>query len=136
MTIAGLVYLAYLTLRHVLRGGDITRARIEGAIAVYLLVGLVFSEVYALLLYLNPDAIRLVHATTSWAAIRGHAVYFSLVTLTTVGYGDIVPASAVARSAATFEALVGQLYPAILIGRLVSMQLTSAPATSRPPEKS
>jgi voltage-gated potassium channel Kch len=49
-------------------------------------------------------------------------MYFSFVTLTTVGYGDITPAILASRSMANLEALVGQLYPAILIARLVSME--------------
>lgn len=134
VTIVGLVYLTSLTLRHVLRGGDITRARIEGAIAVYLLFALIFSEIFAILLYLNPESLHTPEPGTTWMAIRGHAVYFSLVTLTTVGYGDIVPVSAAARSLANLESLMGQLYPAILIGRLVSMQITSGAPTGRPPE--
>ncbi len=134
VTLAGLVYLTFITLRHVLRGGDITRARIEGAIAVYLLVGLIFSEIFALLLILNPDALHVPTPATTWLAIRGQAVYFSLVTLTTVGYGDIVPVSLAARSLANLESLIGQLYPAILIGRLVSMQLTANPPAQPPPE--
>ena len=52
-------------------------------------------------------------------------MYFSYVTLTTVGYGDITPLYPVARTLAAAEALVGQLYPAILIGRLVSLQIAS-----------
>jgi voltage-gated potassium channel Kch len=52
--------------------------------------------------------------------------YFSFVTLTTVGYGDILPVAPVARALATLEALVGQLYPAILIARLVSLQIYAA----------
>ena len=51
--------------------------------------------------------------------------YFSFVTLTTLGYGDTVPVHPVARSLAIAEALVGQLYPAILIGRLVSLQISA-----------
>ena len=56
----------------------------------------------------------------------GHGlVYYSLVTLTTVGYGDITPVHSLARSLATAEALIGQLYPAILIARLVSLEVES-----------
>jgi hypothetical protein len=50
-------------------------------------------------------------------------IYFSFVTLTTVGYGDMAPIHPLTRSLATLEALVGQLYPAILIARLVSLEL-------------
>ena len=53
-----------------------------------------------------------------------------MTTLTTLGYGDILPLRPEARSLATLEALIGQLYPAVLIGRLVSLQITNAQETS------
>jgi len=60
-------------------------------------------------------------------------VYFSFVTLTTVGYGDITPVHPIVRSLSNLEALVGQLYPAILIGRLVAMELSARQSNSREP---
>ena len=68
--------------------------------------------------------------STPWSSAQHKMqtfAYFSFVTLTTVGYGDITPVHPVARVLAVGEALVGQLYPAILIGRLVSLQITSRP---------
>ena len=62
---------------------------------------------------------------------RLELLYFSFVTLTTVGYGDITPLLPAARSLAISEALVGQLFPAVLIGRLVSMELLSRSRDSR-----
>jgi len=59
---------------------------------------------------------------------RPDFIYFSFVTLTTVGYGDVTPVHPVARSLAVAEALTGQLYPAILIGRLVTLATGSGPA--------
>ena len=58
-------------------------------------------------------------------------LYFSFTTLTTVGYGDISPVHPIARSLANFEALLGQLYPAILIARLVSMEFESSKAKEK-----
>jgi len=57
--------------------------------------------------------------------VSAHLTYFSFVTLTTVGYGDILPASLVTRSLANFEGLIGTLFPAILIARLVSMEIAA-----------
>jgi len=54
---------------------------------------------------------------------RGRLLYFSLATLTTTGYGDIVPLHSVARSQATLEAVIGQLYPATLLARLVTLEM-------------
>ena len=56
------------------------------------------------------------------------SIYFSFVTLTTVGYGDVTPVDPVARSLAVAEALTGQLYPAILLARLVSLATGSRPS--------
>jgi len=91
--------------------------RLFGAIALYLLLGVIWATLYAIVANTVPDAFA--------GALPKHATlfdwgYFSLVTLTTVGYGDITPAAHIARSLATLEALVGQLYPAIIIARLVS----------------
>lgn len=91
--------------------------RLFGAIALYLLLGVIWASAYALVSVTVPDAFagRLPARATmfDWG-------YFSLVTLTTVGYGDITPVAHVARSLAALEALIGQLYPAIIIARLVS----------------
>jgi hypothetical protein len=63
--------------------------------------------------------------------VRSSLFYFSLTTLTTLGYGDILPLKSLARSLATMEGLIGQLYPAVLIGRLVSLQITTAQEENR-----
>jgi voltage-gated potassium channel Kch len=57
----------------------------------------------------------------------GNLIYFSFVTLTTTGYGDIVPIHPYARSLANIEAVIGQLYPATLLARLVTLELKSRP---------
>lgn len=93
--------------------------RIFGAIVLYLLLGLIWAVIYAILDATVPDAFA--GHSPSDATLFGWG-YFSLVTLTTVGYGDITPVARAARSLATLEALVGQLYPAIIIARLVSLQ--------------
>ena len=119
-------WLAALTLQHVFRRGQITTARLLGAVAVYLLLAVIFGEVYWLLLQVDPEAFRFSHEPANAGAVRSGLTYFSLTTLTTIGYGDIVPVNAAGRSLATMEGLIGQLYPAVLIGRLVSLQITSA----------
>ena len=89
---------------------------------LYLLLGLIWSVMYATLGAHLPGAF-----TGSPGAAAGLSgwVYFSFVTLTTVGYGDITPVATEARSLAIMEALVGQLYPAVIIARLVSLQDSS-----------
>ncbi|HEY1435019.1 MAG TPA: potassium channel family protein [Thermoanaerobaculia bacterium] len=123
--VALLLVVAFL-LRHVFREGPITSDRIQGAIAVYLLVGLVFCLAYQLVDSVAPGSFHFSEPPLpERAAINHRLMYFSFVTLTTVGYGDITPVHTVARVLAIGEALVGQLYPAILIGRLVSLQISA-----------
>jgi hypothetical protein len=120
-TLATLVPLCIVILMLVVRRGPVTRQRIEGAIAVYVLLGLTWAQAYELLALLDPGAFA--------GAVGGQTspswVYYSFVTLTTMGYGDITPLNPVARSLAILEALTGQLYLAILVARLVSLELHS-----------
>lgn len=117
--------LAAVVLVQVFREGPITAARIQGAVAVYLLLGLSWGFAYTLIAIARPDAFA-VYATTAGVLHDGRGwtfVYFSFVTLTTVGYGDITAVHPIARSLALCEALVGTLFPAILLARLVSLEL-------------
>lgn len=102
--------------------GRITAFRITGSIVVYLLISLVFTFVYRLIFLLEGAAAF----KGLYAGHLGDFSYFSLTTLTTVGYGDITPAITATRSLSNLEGLVGQLYPAILIARLVSLRIASA----------
>lgn len=114
--------LAAIVTVQVFRAGPINKARIQGAVAVYLLLGLSWAVAYELVELVRPDAFA---STAAPANERFHFVYFSFVVLTTVGFGDITPVDPIARSLASLEALVGQLYPAILLARLVSMEFLS-----------
>ncbi len=116
--------LAGLVLVQVFRDGPITVGRICGAIAVYLLLGLMFAFLYTALAFVVPDAFTVTPAPIHpYTAVASEFVYFSFVTLSTVGYGDIEPVYPVVRSLATLEAVIGQMYPAVLLARLVSMEL-------------
>ena len=102
--------------------GEITFQRIQGSIVVYLLVGLIFSYVFhAIYLFAGPSSFNNINATG-----LKEFLYFSFTSLSTMGYGDITPVHPLARALANFEALIGQLYPAILIARLVSMEFESS----------
>jgi hypothetical protein len=105
--------------------GRVTWHRVQGAIALYLILGLLFAHLYGLLNVLVPEAFANVPAGLNADAVfyRGRLLYFSFVTLTTTGYGDIVPLHPIARSLATLEAVIGQLFPATLLARLVSLEL-------------
>jgi hypothetical protein len=117
--------LAVLVLRQVFREGPITLQRIQGAVAVYLLLGVAWAGIYELISGIWPGAFRFSEAPRSRAELATSLAYYSFVTLTTMGYGDITPLHPVARSAAILEALTGQLFPAILIARLVAMELAA-----------
>ncbi len=117
--------LLVLVLTRVFSPGAVTRQRIEGAIAAYLLFGLAWAQLYESLETLSPHAFGLPKGEIPTGGWFSPLLYFSFVTLTTVGYGDIQPVHPVARSLAMFEALVGQLYPAVLLARLVSLQVSA-----------
>jgi len=122
--------LVFMTLARAFRPGRFTGYRVIGGIAGYLLIGYTWAYAYQLLLQYVPGAIHF-EPGLAFSLYRqpAHLIYFSFTTLTTVGYGDIHPAHPVARSMAVAEALVGQLYLAILIGSLVGMALQVKSAT-------
>jgi hypothetical protein len=117
-----LTILLFVTLRRTLRPGRVTVFRVIGAIAGYLLIGFTWTFAYQLLVQQVPNAIYFEPGTADAVAGQpSHLIYFSFITLTTVGYGDVHPVHPAARSLAVAEALVGQLYLATLIASLVGM---------------
>ena len=105
--------LCLFLLSAVLGTDRITRDTIFGAIGIYLTLGITWALSYQFVDTLIPGALQNVHSETAY-------LYFSFVTLTTLGYGDITPLIPVTESMAMFEAVIGQLYIAVLIARLVS----------------
>ena len=105
--------------------GPVSVHRVMGGVAAYLLIGVTWAFGYKLLLEIIPNAIHFQTPLTAGVATGepGRLIYFSFETLTTVSYGDAYPVHRVARSLTTAEALIGQLYPAILIATLVGMAL-------------
>jgi voltage-gated potassium channel len=97
---------------------------ISGAIAVYLLVAVCFSFVYQLIYTLDPHSFKGLMGGTQ---VHTEFTYFSFVTLTTLGYGDITPLTRVGGSFATLEAIIGQLYLTVLVARLVGMHISQGP---------
>jgi hypothetical protein len=114
---------------HVFGRGTVTLERLLGAVVFYVMVGVVWAEAYRLVSLHTHGAFTGLPAD---AAQIGHStwIYFSFVTLTTVGYGDITPLGPMARSLAILEALIGQLYPAIVLARLVSLHAAGSTADS------
>jgi hypothetical protein len=102
--------------------GLVTVHRVLGAIALYLNIGLMFATVYRLIWYFIPNSLTNIPAGTGWQA-DGTILYFSFVTLTSTGLGDIVPVHPVVRTLVNLEAIIGQLYPATLLARLITLEL-------------
>ncbi|NJC88855.1 MAG: ion transporter [Desulfuromonas sp.] len=127
---ASLLFMIFLTLASVDRvfrdDGAVTGKRVTGAVAVYLLFGLTFAYLYSLLDQLLPGAFSLPASTNVNDPTHQESfTYFSFITLTTLGYGDITPVHPAARMCVAVQALFGQLYPATLLARLVSLEITN-----------
>jgi len=123
-----LIYLGILlavVTAQVFRDGPVTAHRIRGAIVIYLLLGVMWAFTYQVVALNIPQAFRLPEGVIAGDpdALRRELTYFSFVTLTTTGYGDITAVHPVARTLVMLEALVGQLYPAIVLAWLVSMAI-------------
>jgi ion channel len=112
-----------LTVLQVVRAGPITVHRIEGAVAAYLLVAYAWALAYQLVELSDPASFRFPAAVVP-QTLRFHLLYFSVTTLASVGYGDITPLGPVARSLTALEGVIGQLFPVLLLARLVSMELS------------
>ena len=119
-----------VVLGQTLRAGPVTIHRIQGAVAAYLLLGILWAYAYALVAHLRPGAFS---GPVSPADGPRAFFYFSFVTLTTVGYGDVLPVHPAARSLAMLEAVTGPLYLAILVSRLVSLAVASDIEARREP---
>lgn len=116
------------TLRNVVVGTEVNANRLVGAICVYLMLGVIWALAYSLLELAAPGSFGGVPAGQD-AGWDSEWLYFSFVTLTTLGYGDILPLSAVARALAYMEAVTGQFYVAILVAGLVSAYISDRRST-------
>ena len=121
----------------VFRSKRIKIDQVLGGVVLYLNIGLTFAVAYTLVEQLSPGAFVLPQPTPEVPVHPIYFAYFSFVTLTTVGYGDTLPVEAIARSLATLEAALGQLYPAIILARLVSIEVSQRdqPARSKDPQE-
>lgn len=118
-------------LRSVLKQREVTGETICAAISVYLLLGYFWAFLYTLMFQLNPESFGGLAAgtpghPTELLHILAILSYFSLTTLSTIGFGDITPLTLQARYVAVAEGITGQFYLAILVARLVSLQMSNA----------
>jgi voltage-gated potassium channel len=125
VTVVGLI-------RHLFRVRDVTFDTISAAICAYLLLALGWAFIFALMLIEDPDSFSsglLVKRAASGSALlmtMNNCIYYSFVCLTTTGYGDIAPRSEMTRTLSILESVMGQMYLAILIARLVSLQVAQS----------
>jgi hypothetical protein len=115
------------TLRFVLTAKVVDREHIYAALDAYILFGLFLGVAYWVLESLAPGSLHVATAARGEAFSLPTGMYFSFVTLATLGYGDVVPVSEAARGLAIVEAMMGQLYLAVLIARLVSLYARGEP---------
>ena len=108
-----------LILRHVFRCQRVTLDLVFGALTAYLLIGLLFALLYTVIARADPTLFVPVQDLDE----RNGLFYFSFVTLTTIGYGDITPAADWVRSIAVLEGLTGQIFLVVLVARLVGMEI-------------
>jgi len=122
--LVAVIFLGALVARQVFsRGGRVNWHRVIGAVAIWLLAGGGFAQAYRLVAMHVPAAFLVQGEAAGYEAIVGSLHYFSLVTLATVGYGDIVPVHPFARGLANLEAILGVMYPVVVISRLVSLEV-------------
>ena len=138
-SIVWLLLLAFITwneLRAVLKEKEVTREVISMSISTYLLFGLTFGLFYIVLHELQPNAFGFgAGAPLSEQQALPVLIYFSLTTLSTIGFGDITPVTLQARYAAVAEGIAGQFYLAILVARLVGMQMSQSVSSSAKSQK-
>lgn len=120
---------AWLVGGSVLFSGSVTFNTVVGSVALYLLIGLLFSIIYTVLLEFSPTAIKGLEAT-NWHDNMPSTTYFSFVTLTTLGYGDMSPATHTAEVIVILEAVTGMFYLAIIVASLIGAMRLKPPGDS------
>jgi len=118
------VLLARQVVKHIFKDGPMNFYRIQGSIIVFFVVGLVYAFVYAIMETLWPRSLVVVMNTHESIGRFSELLYFSFVTMSTMGIGDVVPVSPVAKALVVFQGLFGLLYPVVMIARLVSLEIS------------
>lgn len=130
LNILFIIFVALIILNYVFRENEITREVISGSVVVFLMLAMLWSYIYELIETFSPGSFTAAfELDTSNSFIF---IYYSFVTITTLGYGDMSPATDTSRSFAVLEAVVGQLYMTILVARLVGINISQWLAKKRP----
>lgn len=131
--LAFFLFVLVVTLARAFRAPAVTGEVVAAALSGYLLMGFAFAHVYCLLHEAGPGAFAGLDPAPGEYGTYFHLCYFSFVTLTTVGYGDVTPHGEVARSVAVVQAVVGQFYLAVLVAELIGKRVAQALAAAPPP---
>jgi hypothetical protein len=110
--------------KQVLFVGDIDGNKIIGSLTLYLLLGLIWTMIYLLLLAMDPSAFSGIEAA-NWQQGFSRVAYYSFVTLTTLGYGDVLPTNHIAEFFVYIEAIIGVFYMTIIVSSLITLRLTA-----------
>ncbi len=121
----------WLAGQQVIFSGKVTPNSIVGSICIYLLLGIIWAIFYLMLLEISPESFSGIK-NTLWLERFPQIVYFSFITLTTLGYGDLLPISPIAKFLAYMEAIVGVFYMAIFVSSLVGARMSAQQYDNHP----
>jgi hypothetical protein len=129
----GIVFLVYTMIvvaRYVSSAKRVSWNTVSAALCIYLLFSVSYAMLYSILVILDPSSFSYTIGDGKWTESDSQflitGLYYSLVTMTTLGYGDVIPITPVTQMAAAVQALVGQLYVAVLVARLVGLQVAGS----------
>lgn len=121
-----MLYILYHLLRFVVIAKRVSGDLIFASLCVYLLIGVIWAYIYMMMELVTPEAFSIdIDIQYGYSALMRELLYYSYVTLTTLGYGDITPGTSIARSWAAMEAIVGQLYLAVIVARLMGLYIAA-----------
>ena len=127
---AAMTFSPVAILNRIVRHRRVTPRTVLGAVAVYLQIGVAFAIVFLELAVQQPDAFPAVSDPSF-----GTFLYFSFITINTVGYGDIVPVEELGRTLSIFEALIGQIFLVVVVARVVALLGPGPAERARTPEE-
>ncbi|MGB3363794.1 MAG: potassium channel family protein [Thermodesulfobacteriota bacterium] len=127
---AGILFFFFLTgtlVEHILNSEEVSTDTLYGAVCVFLLLGLLWASIYGFLEYISPGIIFVHNNSEATKLLNSNEIiYYSYTTLTTLGYGDITSLTPEGRIISVLEAIVGQLFLAFLVARLVAIYTANA----------
>lgn len=119
------LYIVYIIIVRIIKSRQFTSNTIFGSISIYIAMGIAFGYLYTLIYSVEPSSFSHIVYHTD-AQLLNELVFFSFMTISTVGYGEIMPINPVSSAVVTIEAIFGQLYIAVVIAKVVSLTITKA----------